>query len=175
MSCVQHQLLWWSNQDKGHESSCASLTLILFHNTPQPNIYTMFCIQNYSITFPLLKSLFPHMHTYQGSTCSRWRICIWRACLRFWPSGDPLNPQCHIYTAGPAPVCWAPWGQRWPTRPGEASLSSNLASREPVYHMMLTDSFITVLVLVPSEKQEDIERETNEWTKDPFMSNRAVT
>lgn len=38
----------------------------------------------------------------------------------------------------------------------------NLASREPVYHMLLTDGLITVLVLLPSEKQEDIQRETNE-------------
>lgn len=76
-----------------------------------------------------------YVHTYPGSTCSRAHICIWRACLHFWPSGVPSSLQCHIYTAGPGPVCWAPWGPHWPTHPDEASFK--LDRGEKIFVTML--------------------------------------
>lgn len=100
-----------------------------------------------------------YVHTYPGNTRSRSHICIWRACLHFWPSGVPSILQCHIYTAGPEPVCWAPWGPRWPIRPDEASFRLDLAENNLSQCCNLS-CLVALSVFLLSETQKVIEEVT---------------
>lgn len=100
-----------------------------------------------------------YVHTYPGSTCSRAHICIWRACLHFWPSGVPSSLQCHIYTAGPGPVCWAPWGPHWPTHPDEASFKLDRGEKN-LSQCCYLNRLVALPVFLLSETQIDIEEVT---------------